>query len=114
MTFAECLWPVFAGQTAFGRRIKPTSLPQQHPREVSEVLDTSRMSVAIQLKYMIYERLLLLGCQQVLLNSSLAPSLPATGTMPSSRDRGVNSFSIGDRSTGSEVHRMAHSSFEDG
>lgn len=114
MTFAECLWPVFAGQTAFRRRIKPASLPQQHPREVSEVFDTGRMSIAIQWKYMIYERLLLLRCELLLLNSSLAPSLRAMGTMPSSRDSGVNSFSTGDRSTGSEVHVVAHNSFEDG
>ena len=65
-------------------------------------------------RYMIYERLLLLRCEQLLLNSSLAPNLPAMGTMPSSRDRSVNSFTIGDRSTGSELHVVAHNSLRDG
>ena len=90
------------------------SLAQQYPREVSEVFDMGGVSVAIELKYMTYERLLLLRCEQLLLNSSLAPSLPAMGTMPSSRDRSVNSFTIGDRSTRSEVHVVAHNSFGDG
>ena len=57
---------------------------------------------------MIYERLLVLRRELLLLNSSLAPSLPTIGTMPSSRDRSVDSFTICDRSTGSELHVVAH------